>query len=271
MKKFTEDYLFTLSKRMIYPRTPELVAPVLSMIRKRPSQAMYARRLTQAGIVVLLLAVALGFIPPVRAAILDFIQIGIVRIILPTTKAQHSNPVKTATSSPQTILDRTATAASYIPLFTDLENITGEMSLGEGQKNVEFPILLPSFPDDLGKSDRVFVQDANGKMVILIWFEKQNPEIVRISLHIIPEGSWVLEKFEPSIVQETVVNGGRAVWTVGPYPLIMRGGEVEFVRMVPGNVLIWTEAEVTIRLESNLTLIEAIQVAESLKPIDNSP
>ncbi len=271
MKKPIEDYLFALAKRMVYPHTPDLVDPVLSRIQKPPSQARFTRRLLQAGIIVLLLAVTLGLIPPVRAAILDFIQIGVVRIFLPANEGPQANLENSATALPEDILKRTATAASYFPLFTDVENLTGEMSLEQAQNSVEFPILLPSFPDDIGKPDRVFVQEANGKMVILIWFEKQNPEIVRMSLHMIPEGSWVLEKFKPGILQETHIEGDRAVWSVGPYPLIMRNGNVELVRMISGNVLIWTKANVTFRLESNLPAVEAIQVAESLKPIENSP
>ena len=271
MKKPAEDYLIALAKRMVYPHTPDLVDPVLSRIQKPPSRARFTRRLLQAGIIVLLLLVTLGLIPPVRAAIMDFIQIGVVRIFLPTNEEPQANPEITATGLPEDILERTATAASYFPLFTDVENLTGEMSLEQAQNSVEFPILLPSFPDYLGKPDRVFVQDTNGKMVILLWFEKQNPEIVHMSLHMIPEASWVLEKFTPSILQETHVEGNRAVWSVGPYPLIMRNGNVELVRMISGNVLIWTKADVTFRLESNLPLIEAVQVAESLKLIENSP
>jgi len=271
MKKPTEDYLFALAKRMVYPHTPDLVDPVLSRIQKPPSQARITRRLLQVGIIVLLLVVTLGLIPPVRAAILDFIQIGVVRIFLPTNEEPQANPENTATGLPEDILERTATAASHLPLFTDVENLTGEMSLEQAQNSVEFPILLPSLPDGLGKPDRVFVQDTNGKMVFLIWFEKPNPEIVRMSLQIIPEGSWVLEKFRPSIYQETLVDGKQAVWTVGPYPLIMRNGNVELVRMINGNVLIWSNADVTFRLESSLPINESIQVAESLKPIVNSP
>jgi hypothetical protein len=37
--------------------------------------------------------------------------------------------------------------------------------------------------------------------------------------------------------------------------------------MIEGHVLIWTEGEVTYRLETKLTLDEAIKVAESLEPI----
>jgi hypothetical protein len=271
MKNLIEDYLFTVSKRMVYPLTPDLVDPVLSRIHKRPSRTKNMRRLAQAGIVALLLAAILGFIPPIRAALLDIIQIGIVRIFLPTPAEQQSEPGINPTAMPQTDLQRTAAATSHFPVFMDMENISGEMDLEHAQQSVEFPILLPSFPADIGKPDRVFVQDTNGKMAILIWFKKNYPESVRMSLHIIPEGSWVLEKFKPSVVQETLVNGKRAVWAVGPYPLIMRNGEVELVRLIVGSVLIWTNDELTFRLESNLPLPEAIQVAESLKPIENSP
>ena len=75
--------------------------------------------------------------------------------------------------------------------------------------------------------------------------------------------------------QYATVNGRRAIWAVGPYPLRFSNGNLDFVRMVDGHVLIWTEGDplapgaragVTYRLETKSGLEEAIKVAESLKP-----
>ncbi|MGE5374795.1 MAG: DUF4367 domain-containing protein, partial [Bacteroidota bacterium] len=156
------------------------------------------------------------------------------------------------------------TVASMLPL---LEQMAGETTLSAAQRQADYPILLPSYPADLGKPDRVFVVDANGPMTILVWMEPQDPEQVKMSLHFIPEGSWAVNKFAPQAIDETSVNDQRAVWAVGPYPILFRNGDMEISRLVNGHVLIWEDGGVTYRLESNLSMDEAVKIAESLEPI----
>ena len=57
----------------------------------------------------------------------------------------------------------------------------------------------------------------------------------------------------------------QAAWTEGPYLLNKRYGDVAEMRLLQGHVLIWVEETVTYRLESDLPLAEAVQVAESLR------
>jgi hypothetical protein len=196
------------------------------------------------------------FVPPVRAAVLEFIQIGIVRIFpapAPTESPNFETPV-TATPAP--------TSSALIPL---LEQISGETTLEDAQKEIGFPIPLPAYPPNLGQPDRVFLQDAGGWMLILIWLDPQQPDQVQMSLHLIEEGSWSIQKFQPTIVEETAVHDLWAVWTVGGYPLILHNGDMQVARMIVGNVLIWEENKITYRLETALELDEAIRIAESLK------
>ncbi len=61
------------------------------------------------------------------------------------------------------------------------------------------------------------------------------------------------------------MNGHRAVWAIGPYPLVLRNKDIQLTRLVDGHVLIWAEGDITYRLETNLSLEEAIRVAESLQ------
>jgi hypothetical protein len=152
-------------------------------------------------------------------------------------------------------------------LIPILEKLAGEMTLEEAQKAVNYPILLPSYPADLGQPDRVFVQEAEGKMTILVWIDPQKPSQVLMSLHLIPAGSWAIDKFDPALVQETRVNGQRAIWAVGPYPLRLRNSDLQYMRLIEGHVLIWTDGDLTYRLETESSVEDAIRVAESLKPI----
>ena len=102
-------------------------------------------------------------------------------------------------------------------------------------------------------------------MIILVWVDDQQPDHVRMSLHLIEAGSWAIGKYQPAIVQETKVNGLRAIWTVGEYPLMISNGDVQFTRLIEGHVLIWEQDNITHRLETDLELEEAIRVAESLR------
>jgi hypothetical protein len=222
------------------------------------------RRLAWSLTIVLILLSSLMFIPTVRAAVIEFFQVGIVRIfpqpIEPTTES--TQPAITTSESIVPVTD--TPGESLIPL---LEKISGRTSLANAQKTISYPILLPTYPPELGEPDRIYVQDANGDMTILVWMDPQQPTQVAMSLHFIPNGSWAIAKMGPEIIQETRVNGGDAVWAVGPYPLRVYGPEeIDFTRLVDGNVLIWADENLTYRLETDLPLEEAIKIAESLEP-----
>jgi hypothetical protein len=61
------------------------------------------------------------------------------------------------------------------------------------------------------------------------------------------------------------------LWTVGPYALqFQRSGQViyDLRRLIEGHVLIWTEEGITYRLETDLSLQEAVQIAESLPSLE---
>jgi hypothetical protein len=208
-------------------------------------------------------------IPPARAAILEFIQIGVVRIF----RAEPTNavPIFAPTAQfPMTALPITATSVPSTPsssLIPLLQNIAGETTLAEAQKKVKYPILLPTYPPDLGQPDHVFVQDTGGAMTVLVWLDPNQPDRVLMSLHFIPPDSWAIKKMEPTQIQETTVHGQRAIWATGPYPLRLTNGDIDMRRLVEGHVLIWAEGDVTYRLETEVGLDEAVKIAESLKPI----
>jgi len=261
-----EKQIRSLSKGLDYPRTPDIAGSVMTRLRPStpPRFTLRARRVTWSLTIILILFASLMLIPPARAAIIEFIQIGVVRIFRsePTSLPPPNQEIPSGT------VPVTATpAATSQPLIPILEELAGEMTLEEAQKAVDYTILLPSYPPDLGRPDRVFVQEAEGKMTILVWIDPQQPKQVLMSLHLIPSGSWAIDKFDPAQVQETTVNGQRAIWAVGPYPLRLRNSDLQFMRLIEGHVLIWTDNNVTYRLETNLSLEEAIRIAESLAPI----
>ena len=261
-----EKQLHSVAKGMDYPRTPDIAGGVMKRLRPsiRPQSVSRRKRLALSLTAILILFSSLMLIPPARAAILEFIEIGIVRIFR-TEPTQVTPPSQ---ESPPPMAPVTATpgtpSESLIPI---LEDLAGETTLEEAQQRVEYLIVLPSYPADLGEPDRVFVQEADGEMTVLVWIDSQQPDEVAMSLHIVPPGSWAIDKVNPALIQETTVNGQPAVWAVGPYPLRLHNGDITFTRLIDGRVLIWEEAEITYRIETDLSLEEAIRVAESLEPI----
>jgi hypothetical protein len=225
-----------------------------------------SRRLAWSLAAILILFSSLMLIPPVRAAVIEFIQIGVVRIFpAEPTPAPEGAPQQEfpSTMSPVTATPRPTSP----PLLPFLESLAGETTLAEANRTVGYPLLLPSYPPRLGSPDHVFVQDADGPMTILVWTDPKQPDEVLMSLHFLPPESWAIKKIEPALIQETTVNGQRAIWAVGPYPIRYANGNIDFIRMIRGHVLIWTEGEITYRLETDLSLDEAVRVAESLEPI----
>lgn len=259
-----EKRLISIATGLDYPRTPDIAGSVMRRVRSSGPARFISRRLAWSLTISLILFSSLMLIPPARAAILEFIQIGIVRIF----RGTPTPPPLPDEGLLSTMVPLTATPGpTSQPLIPILESLAGEMTLEEAQQAVDFPILLPTYPPDLGQPDRIFVQDAEGNMAILVWIDQQRPERVLMSLHFIPRGSWAIDKADPAMIQETSVNGQRAIWAVGPYPLRLYNGDLEFTRLIDGHVLIWEEEDLTYRLETDLPLEEAIRVAESLQPI----
>ncbi|HJS18913.1 MAG TPA: hypothetical protein VJ785_09190 [Anaerolineales bacterium] len=255
-----ETQLRSIASGMQYPPTPDIAGSVAARLRTPNRPRLVKRTFARSLVIALILLTSLMIIPPVRAAVIEFIQIGIVQIFRP-------DPAPAPTEIPSTMIPQTATPAPTLPsLIPLLEDMAGETSLTGAQQRTGYPILLPSYPPELGEPDHVFVQDADGPMTILVWIDRQNPNQVLMSLHLIPEGSWAIEKFSPAIIQETEVSGQRAVWTVGPYPIRLFNGDLEFRRMINGHVLIWEEDDITYRLETDASLEEAVRTAESLEP-----
>ncbi len=77
-----EKQLISLSKGLDYPRTPDIAGSVMTRLRTstRPRFTLRARRFAWSLAVILVLFASLMLIPPARAAIIEFIQIGVVRI-----------------------------------------------------------------------------------------------------------------------------------------------------------------------------------------------
>lgn len=264
-----ENRLRDTAQGLPYPPTPDIARRVRQKIAG-PQAAPARRRMALAtATFVLLLLAGLLSVPSVRAAVIEFIQIGVIRIFVPEP-TQTPTPTLSITSTPELtpIPTRTLQPSPTPRDLIAMEDLQGETTLEEAIQKASFTLELPTQPPDLGEPDRVFVQDMRGAMVILVWTAEQDPEKAELVLFEIAPGSFAGEKGMPFSVERTQVNGREAVWAQGPYVLNLRDGNMDMRRLIGGHVLIWDKNNgVTYRLESNLDLSQAIEIAESLELI----
>jgi len=221
-----------------YPPTPDIAAG------SRPRRGRPARRprLAWAMAIVLVIAAGLLAVPAVRAALVEIVKVGVVRIFI-------GGP--TPTPLPPTG-------------HLSLSELPGETTLDAARASAAISIRLPSYPADLGPPDRVFLLREFGGIVILVWEDPNYPDLARLALFEIPPGP-IVNKLFPERIRSTSVNGRPAVWATGDHfvEVIMESRQ-ELV-LVRGNVLIWSQEGITYRLETTLFQEEAIRIAESFE------
>lgn len=254
-----------------YPPTPNIADSIpwtsLDQAGRQPVRSLRAR-LAWAVVIFLVVMSGLLAVPPVRAQILEFMQIGGIRIFLggpsatPTPPAATPPPssgagLPTSNPSPTAALEASATP------FASFLSLAGETTLAEARTQAGFPVRLPNHPEDLGAPDLVFLQDMSGPAVLLVWLKSGNEEEIELSLLEMGPGTFA-GKSVPEVIQETNVDGHAALWTEGPHLLQFKSGYHMVNLVAKGNVLIWEEGGITYRLESDRSLGEAVKIAESL-------
>jgi hypothetical protein len=255
-----DKQLSQLSQELPYPPTPDIAAAVASHLedeKSRPPRQL-SPRLAWVVVILILLATLMA-IEPVRAQILEFLQVGAIRIFL--NQPDPTIPPGGAQPSPMAgVSIPTATPVA----FPVLDELAGETSLEGARSAIGFPIKLPTYPPALGEPDRVFLQDLGGQAVLLVWMDEDDPGSIQLDLLIMGPGTFA-EKGLPEVIEETSVNGLRAIWTQGEHILHFGGTTYQSVPLVvQGNILVWEQDGITYRLESDLPLEEAVRLAESL-------
>ncbi len=244
-----ESKLRTIARAFPYPPTPD-IARLVTLRMEKSAQPKRSLRLAWIAAVLVVALAALLAVPPVRAQLAEWIQIGVVRIFM---GGATPTPAPAATPHPTPTL---------LPSLLDLD---GETTLDTARQLAGFPVLLPSYPSDLGPPDRVFLQEMDQPFLILVWIDRLRPSQVSLSLQAFPPGSIAGEKWNPTSIESTTVNGHPAAWVTGPYLIRLRNGDMDMRRLVEGNVLVWEQDRLTYRLETSLPLEEAVKIAESLK------
>ena len=245
-----------------YPPTPDLSARLrveaMPAMQQRQARTVAIRRVAFAMMALLLIGVAVMAVPPARAAVLQWLRIGAVQITLqePTpTPTQTPSPTGTPTAAPPTATPR--------PLSSVLD-LGGETTLESARRQVRFAIKLPAYPASVGQPNAVFLQELGDQTVTLVWVDSAQPRKVTLALQILGPDAY-LEKVKPRKLQDTRVNGRPALWASGEYLVQSRNGDFNIRRLITGYVLIWTEGDITYRLETDNPMQEAVKIAESLQ------
>ena len=232
-----ETWLTQKAGQMEYPRTPKVVDS-LKWERPHPKATSTLRW----ALAVVLLAAALLAVPPVRAQLLEWLQIGgmnIKRAITPIPEDTLPAPVD---------------------LITGYE-LSGRTTLAEAVAEFGYPIR---YPPAYGKPQHVYLQDiGTGPFVILVWVDLEDPTQMILVEYILAPGTWLTKGPVPTLAV-TNINGNRAVWTDGPYMVSIQGFH-QAARLLEGHALIWEQDGLTYRLELDATLKQAVQIAETIE------
>ncbi|HKP51697.1 MAG TPA: hypothetical protein VJ183_03495 [Chloroflexia bacterium] len=253
-----DEHLRGIAASFPYPPTPDIAGAMRQRLARvntaQPATVRPRRRLAWglAALSVLLFLAALLTVPEVQAFVRSLFRIGAIEVVVAT-------PVPTS--------DLTTPEPSPIP--SNPLDLVGETTLALANEELPFTIKLPTYPADLGKPDRVFVQDLNGSALILAWTVPGNRDQARLVLYALGPGVHGEKMLRGStIIEETSVKGQSALWVRGSHWLRFygEGGRPEFAprRLVSGNLLLWKAEGITYRLETTLPLEEAIRIAESL-------
>ena len=229
----------TLSRQVDYPPTPDVAAGVRARLQRReraPLRSVWVR----AALALLLIAlVAVLAIPDLRAKAFEILQLGALRV-------EDEGPALT----PQ-------------PEGTPAFDPALETTLDDARARLDF--ALPTTPPDLGTPDHVYVYEARGPVVILAWDGVSAPGHPPLSLTIARTDNLLMKNRDEPSARPTV-NGQPALWFVEPHVFEMQPpvGEPD-QRVIEANVLVWTSGDLTLRLETDWPLEEAVRLADSVQ------
>ncbi len=250
-----------------YPPTPNLARSISwRSLEQVKGPAYLQRRWFYLAVTMTLLILVVLTVPPVRAAVIEFIQIGAVRIFFAQPSPSPDIPKTTETPPLTTLTASVQTRQPSVPGL--LPQLGGETTLVEAEQQLGYPLLLPTFPADLGLPDHVYFQNLGGPAVFLIWNDPEQPEKVHLSLLIMGPGAFA-GKGAPEKVEEITLNGRQALWLEGDHTLTLQVRDQDYQNIqlsVKGNVLLWESNELTYRLEGDFAEEEARKIAESLRP-----
>lgn len=242
-----EARLLEIARSTKYPTTPDIAEKWVTRSRTHSSLAQITPkvRLSWAAVAAIVALATLTTITPIRAAIVEWLQLGAIWIQVGDDRNTIELP------------------AGYGSDFIDLlDTMSDPTTLAEAARSTSFTLQTPTL---LPEPDGVYQHHvAEMTMITLVWNGVDNtPDAV---LQILGPGGWAYKAF-PVEIANAQVNGAEAVWTTGPYLVFYPDGMVADRHLVANHALIWQMDESTYRFESALDMETAVRIAESLAPI----
>jgi len=119
----------------------------------------------------------------------------------------------------------------------------------------------------MGAPDHIYAEDFGGIVVTLAWVKADDPAQVDLALQILDNQivATKLYPYEDSNQQLTRVGSHGAVWLTDVHEIYFFKSNERVTRIVDKNVLIWQMGRLTYRLETDLSLDEALKIAESIR------
>jgi hypothetical protein len=259
-----------------YPVLPDLSVAVGRQLRQAPSLSPWSLRPLRLRlrrglrpvlqptwqpvavaliVLVALLSGTLAFSPAARRAVADWLGLRGVRI--------EFTPTPSASTPPR-------------PLGTGL-NLGERLTLAQAQARVPFRIVVPHAPD-LGAPDAVYLRSGNfAGQVTLLWHARSGLPRARET----GEGLLLTEfratvdaefikkiSFQATTLEAVKVNGGNGFWIAGaPHQLSFldeNGSLLPDTVRLAGNVLLWEQGDLTVRMESKLSKAQALTIATTV-------
>lgn len=260
-----EVQLREIARHLTYPPTPDIAGGVYEALRP----ARYGKTASlwlRLGSVAVMLGFVLMLVPGIRAEVLDSIRerLGDSAVVVVNTQP-------TAASNNGVIDIKTP---QNVQPYHSILDLPGEIATNLGQARSVFgqPFRLPTYPEDLGSPDVVYMLRTGNPYVIAGWFYEDDPTL-EMSLHMVDSSSYVTKEFFDVVKEDGIghaqVNGRDAYWLTSPHQVTVyasNSGRLDrYSWDVSSNVLIWTVGQLTYRLETILPLDRAILVAESLQ------
>ena len=222
------------------PAEPDLAPAVFEQLSLSGTRPFAWRRAAALALALVAIAIAAAFaVPQARTAILRFFHLGGATVI----RVQTLPP---AVERPQA------------------GGLGRPMSLDEAEQLLGFKLALPRFEG--GGPRRVYVIADSVGTVIVRWHGR------RVLLSEFPSfGGQSLKKLaaRATIIDPVEVNGRAGLWLQGgPHTLTYfdrQLGYQEQTILIRGNVLLWLRGGLTLRLEGNLTRLEAIELAQTVE------
>lgn len=257
------------SVEVAFPETPD-VAPVVLAELMRPARAPWWRRpvVAVAAVVVAVVVAVVGLVPAARDQVASWLGIRgvtVETVAPPTTdrRPEATGPT-TSTSVPPTTIEQPAPLpvqsglGAGLLLGREIVSLTVEGVAG-------FEPLYPA----LGLPDREFV-DAQGRAWMLYSARPGLPEVS------VDGVGMIVAQFPfdtPGIAKQVVADGAEFVefgdelfglWVPGPHGLQIFDADGSMVDgRSAGNTLLWEQGDLTMRIETSLSLSDAVAIAES--------